>query len=153
MTTTPAFLATYQRALHEGADPTTFEQRMRAQFRAAQLYATRDGGAVQIRVSPGVGGWLCVFTSLESMANVIPESDYFSLLGADMLDNVIPVLSAASGDQLAGVMVDIGAEHMLPLPIETLRRWRGEPPPAAQAPSPRPALAGIPRQQQDRQAL
>lgn len=149
MSTAPAFLDTYQQALRDGADLAAIEQRMRGQFRTAQLYATRDGAAVQIRVSPAVGGWLCVFTSLESMAGVVPESDYFSLLGADMLDNIIPVLSAASGDQLTGVMVDLGTEHMLPLPMEILRRWRGEPPAGARAPS--PTLAGIP--QQVRQAL
>ncbi|MCE7007991.1 SseB family protein [Kibdelosporangium philippinense] len=102
------------RALRAGTGETSY---MLSTFRRTTVYAERLDNAIPVRDHPpGEGYWLPVYSSLQEMArSVQTECLYFSLTGADLLDDMVPSMIRAHGRAVA-VMLDPLAEHAMALP-------------------------------------
>lgn len=97
-------------------------------FRRSTLVAQQGSPlrpAAAVSMVDGAGAWLAVWTRAEWMATRLGACRWWSTTGADLLDNILPELSATT--RLAGVVVDLGQPHQIPIPCPTgdreLSRW------------------------------
>ncbi|ALG13253.1 hypothetical protein AOZ06_46055 [Kibdelosporangium phytohabitans] len=90
---------------------------MVAAFRRATVYAERHDTAIPMRDYPaGQGLWLPVYSSLAEMARSLGrECAFFSLSGADLLDDLVPCLTRAHG-RIIAVMLDPDSAHAMAFP-------------------------------------
>jgi predicted benzoate:H+ symporter BenE len=109
-----------------GSPAEVFAAVRRSLFYAQQGSASRPAAAVSMVA--GWGTWIAVYTSLDRLAARVGACQWWSTIGADLLDNVLPELVARTG--LAGIVVDLGSPHQLPLPCAM---------PVTSAPPPRAA--------------
>ncbi len=98
-------------AFYEGTgDP----KRLLAAFRAARVHLCReiDPPSVTTIHVPGMGSWLQVFSTVERLTSVVgAEHSCMTLLGAEVLDLLLPVLPEG-----LGVVLDPHSPHMITFP-------------------------------------
>ncbi|RJQ70561.1 hypothetical protein D5S17_28955 [Pseudonocardiaceae bacterium YIM PH 21723] len=81
-------------------------------FRATTVYFqyVRRPRALVGADTARMGSWLLVWTSLERLGAWSGECDWLSTTGADVVDNILPHM------RFAGVLLDLGAPHMMTIP-------------------------------------
>ncbi|WP_112273569.1 SseB family protein [Lentzea terrae] len=89
-------------------------RRVLASFRATPVLLCRqiDPPAVTTVEVPGMGTWLQVFSTVQRLTSVVgAEQSCMTLLGAEVLDLLLPVLPAG-----LGVVLDPHSPHMMTFP-------------------------------------
>ena len=82
-------------------------------FRASSLYVRRTVSppAVPVVHIPGMGQWLQAFSTVQRVGAAAGIDHWMPLLGAELLDLVLPVLPRG-----VGVLLDPGTAHMIAFP-------------------------------------
>ena len=86
-------------------------------LRRSVVYAQQGGAsgpAAQVVVFEGWGAWIAVYTTVDRLLAHVGPCQWWSTVGSDLLDNILPELVARTG--LAGVVVDLDSPHAFPVP-------------------------------------
>lgn len=118
-------------AFHAGtATPVDVLAALRRSLLYAQQGTARTPSAA-VLMAEGWGSWIAVYTSVERLAARVGQCAWWHTTGADLLDHILPELVARTG--LAGLVLDLGQPHQLPLPCAM---------PVIAAPAPAAGAAG-----------
>jgi hypothetical protein len=118
------------RAFHAGVgSPAAVLDALRRSVVYAQQSGTA-GPAAKVIVYEGWGMWIAVYTSKDRLLAHVGPCRWWSTVGSDLLDNILPELVARTG--LAGVVVDLDSPHAFPVPgVTAAARRTARPAPTA----------------------
>ena len=106
-------IVTAARDLHAGhGDPS----RLLAVFRDSVFFLAKRPTAQQILT--GTQSWIYMWSTFGAMASHCGLVDYYSALGADVLDNIVPTMVATfPAGRFAGLYLDPDSPHWISFPI------------------------------------